>query len=604
MKTKINNRNQTATASGGTGPEYLSETDFLALAGHSPDAGDAVCPEGLLETLLRNSPDLIYAKDLQSRFVWFSNSFWNHFNLPGPEGLLGKTDFDLFTEEHARPAYEDEQEIIRTGRPIVGKLEKETYADGRVTWALTTKMPWRDNEGKIIGTVGISRNVTALKEAEDKVAYEQALFRTLLDNLPDHIYYKDVQSRFVHASRSKAEDALKHSTRLQALCTEKHGRHDNPPVKVSGELLAGLTDYDLFARENADQAYADEQEILRSGKPMIDKLEKFAHLDGKTSWFLCTKMPWRDAQGNLIGTFGISRDITALKQAELELDEAHRRLLDASRLAGMAEVASDVLHNVGNTLNSINVSCSVAVDHVKQCGAANLAKIPQLLQQNAGRLDHFLTADPQGKLIPEYLAALAHTFEDHQAFLLRELEVLRKHVEHVNQIVAMQQNYARVAGIEEIVDLVQLVEDAVHINAAALDRHTVKVRREFDPVPPTLADKHRILQILVNLIRNAKYALSDSEQPDKLLTLRVRCHGQNQVQIQVLDNGVGIPAENLTRIFNHGFTTRRDGHGFGLHSGSLAARELGGSLTAHSDGPGKGATFTLLLPIKSQPAPP
>jgi len=155
-----------------------------------------------------------------------------------------------------------------------------------------------------------------------------------------------------------------------------------------------------------------------------------------------------------------------------------------------------------------------------------------------------------------------------------------------------------VSGVVESVTPVQLVEDALHINAAALARHDVHLRRDFEATPPIQTDKHKVLQILVNLIRNAKYATDESPQPDKLMTIKIGSDTGGSVKIQVTDNGVGIPAENLTRIFAHGFTTRRNGHGFGLHSSALAVRELGGSLQAHSDGPGQGATFTLWLPGK------
>ena len=133
------------------------------------------------------------------------------------------------------------------------------------------------------------------------------------------------------------------------------------------------------------------------------------------------------------------------------------------------------------------------------------------------------------------------------------------------------------------------------MNEGALSRHDVEVIREFETVPPLNVEKHKILQILVNLLRNAKHACQDSGRADKRMTVRV-ANGDGRIRISVMDNGVGIPPENLTRIFNHGFTTRKDGHGFGLHSGALAAKEMGGSLTVHSDGPGQGAAFTLELP--------
>ena len=160
----------------------------------------------------------------------------------------------------------------------------------------------------------------------------------------------------------------------------------------------------------------------------------------------------------------------------------------------------------------------------------------------------------------------------------------------------MQQSYARVVGVVESLPVVDLVEDALRLNAGAMERHRVQVIREYFEVPPILVDKHKVLQILVNLIRNAKYALDDRGHSDKRLILQVGLNGNNMVKISVIDNGIGIPPQNLTRIFEHGFTTRKEGHGFGLHNGALAAKELGGALRAHSDGPGKGATFTLELP--------
>lgn len=160
----------------------------------------------------------------------------------------------------------------------------------------------------------------------------------------------------------------------------------------------------------------------------------------------------------------------------------------------------------------------------------------------------------------------------------------------------MQQNYARTSGILEPIQVADLVEDAARMNTGAMARHNVKVVREFKEIAPILTEKHKVLQILVNLIRNAKYACDDSGRDDKQVTLRIT-NGDGRIKISVIDNGVGIPPENLTRIFNHGFTTKKDGHGFGLHSGALAAKELGGALMAFSEGTGRGATFTLELPV-------
>jgi signal transduction histidine kinase len=328
---------------------------------------------------------------------------------------------------------------------------------------------------------------------------------------------------------------------------------------------------------------------------LLDKVEKEFFKDGRVTWALTSKMPLRNQDGQIIGTFGISKDITAIKEAEAKLDQVHKQLLETSRQAGMAEIATNILHNVGNVLNSVNVSASLVVDSAKKSKAANLGKVVAMLREHEHDLGAFITSDPKGKQLPIYLAQLSdHLLADQKA-TVEELDSLLKNIEHIKDIVSVQQDYARVSGITELINIGELVEDSLRMNVGTLDRHRVEVVREFEDVPLINIDKHKVLQILVNLIRNAKHACQDSTRTDKRLTVRVT-DGDGRIKISVIDNGIGIPPENLTRIFNHGFTTRKGGHGFGLHTGALAAKEMGGTLTVHSDGPGQGATFTLELP--------
>jgi signal transduction histidine kinase/HAMP domain-containing protein len=294
----------------------------------------------------------------------------------------------------------------------------------------------------------------------------------------------------------------------------------------------------------------------------------------------------------------LERQMLAKEKANAELAETQQRLIQISRMAGMAEVATGVLHNVGNVLNSVNVSCTLSIDCLKQSKLANLGKVVGMLDRCGSNLDEFLTQDPKGRQIPGYLASLAPVLMEEQALMLKELHSLREKIDHIKEIVAMQQSYAMVSGVTETLLVSQLVEDSLKLNHSALARHRIRVHRQFEELPPANLEKHKILQILLNLIRNAKHAMQDAEDRPRELTLRVFSPRPDRVAIQVIDTGVGIPAENLTRIFAHGFTTRKDGHGFGLHSGALAARELGGSLLAESPGPNLGATFTLELPFE------
>jgi signal transduction histidine kinase len=290
--------------------------------------------------------------------------------------------------------------------------------------------------------------------------------------------------------------------------------------------------------------------------------------------------------------------LARLDERTREVEKTHGELLLASRQAGMAEIATNVLHNIGNVLNSVNISASLVADSVKKSKAANLAKVAAMLREHAHDLGAFITADAKGKQLPAYLSQLSEQLLADQQSAVAELGALVKNIEHIKDIVAMQQSYARVSGVRETIDIRELVEDSLRMNESALGRHRVEVVRDFERVPAMNAEKHKILQILVNLIRNAKYACDDSQRADKRMTVRVT-DGDGRVKISVIDNGVGIPPENMTRIFSHGFTTRKDGHGFGLHSGALAAQEMGGSLNAQSEGTGHGATFTLDLPCNA-----
>jgi len=300
----------------------------------------------------------------------------------------------------------------------------------------------------------------------------------------------------------------------------------------------------------------------------------------------------------------LENQIAESKRMQLEIDRVHRELLLTSRQAGMAEVATSVLHNVGNVLNSVNVSASVVTDRVKQSRQAAVARVATMLQAHAGNLGEFIEHDPKGRMLPSFLSQLAEHLALEQAATLEELAGLSKNVQHINDIVATQQTYAKVYGVVEKVRVADLMNDALRMNESSLLRHDVQIERDYAHAPAEITvDRHKVIQILVNLVSNAKHACQASAAPKKKVALRVS-NGGDTIRIAVCDNGVGIAPENLTRVFSHGFTTKKNGHGFGLHSGALAAKELGGTLTVQSEGPGKGAQFTLELPLEPKTKPP
>ncbi len=296
----------------------------------------------------------------------------------------------------------------------------------------------------------------------------------------------------------------------------------------------------------------------------------------------------------------LANDVTERNRAQRQLEELHKKLVETSRQAGMAEVATGVLHNVGNVLNSVNVTATLLAENARQTKTASVRRIAELLDANKGDLPRFFSNSGKGALLPGYLASLAQQLDTEQATRLSEAEQLKKNVAHIKDIVAMQQSYAKVSSVLEQHTPESLVKEALRMAETELQRDHVTVRSECpDTLPEVHTDRHKVLQILINLINNARQAMSETHQPERLLTITAAKIGDNFVRIAVQDHGCGIAPENLTRIFNHGFTTKNNGHGFGLHASANAAKEVGGNLSASSDGLGLGAVFTLDLPAKT-----
>jgi PAS domain S-box-containing protein len=532
-----------------------------------------------LSRAVEQSPASIVITDRRGRIEYVNPKFCQVTGYTAEEAR-GQNPRLLKSGEMTPEGYRELWETILGGREWHGEFHNKKK-DGELYREFASISPIVDDAGQITHFVAVKEDITQRKRVEAELARERDLLATLLENTPDAIYFKDLQSRFVRCSHS-----FKNLFKV---------------TNLSGVL--GKTDFDFFTEGHARPAYEDEQEIIRTGKPLIGKREQETHSDGRVTWALTCKMPWRDKDGHIIGTFGISKDVTAMQEAETRLEAMHRQLVEASRHAGMAEVATDILHNVGNVLNSVNVASSCATDLLRHSKVSTLAKLAELLRQHEADWSAFATTDPRGRQLPKFLTQLTECLLAERAAALQEFGHLQKNIDHIKDIVVTQQAYAKVSGVTQTVPPSELVRDALHMNASSLARHDVQVTQDFAPTPPVTVDKHKVLGILVNLIHNAKYACDESRRSDKHLTVRV-ANGEGRIKISVTDNGVGILPENLVRIFSHGFTTRKNGHGFGLHSAALAARELGGSLTVHSAGPGKGAAFTLELPADTSTSNP
>jgi PAS domain S-box-containing protein len=377
-------------------------------------------------------------------------------------------------------------------------------------------------------------SIAERKKAEEKLR----LFRNLIERSNDCIFAVEPKwGRFLDVN-NRACDSLGYTRK---------------------ELLNMMTIKDIEVSIPDDSYWQKQIEKLKDKKDIV-KQGRYKRKDG-SMFFVETSLQLvsQEKQDYIIA---IARDITERKRAEAKLKTAQEKLLETAREVGMAEVATGVLHNVGNVLNSVSVTAESIQKRVRNSKISYLSDVVGLFEEHAGKLGAFMTNEERGKKIPAFLANLSKELIDEQERYLEALEELTKHVQHVGDIIQLQQSHSKTKGLIEPTSIEEIVEDTLKINAEMITRNRVEIKREIPDLPTLLLDRHKVLQILTNLISNAIYALSKSNHDDKILKIQVKEQKNGHLRIDVCDNGIGIPKENLTRIFEHGFTTKKQGNGF------------------------------------------
>ena len=529
--------------------------------------------EARLKTLMASSVDPLLTIDAQGIVQSASDSVETVFGWP-PQELIGQNIKVLMPE----PYHSEHDGYLARRReggtlPLQWKSRELPAVRRDGTVVQIALMIWQvdlpdQSEPLFMGTV---RDITERKQTEAALIR----FRSALDASPDGVFLIDrKQMRFVDMNETACASIGYSRDELFTM-----GPQDIKPQMTKQELARRF-----------DEIIASEEQM-----GVIETVQRCK--DGSTFPVEVFLRALETDDGTIL--IASVRDISDRKRNEKELESLHRQLVGAARKAGNAEVATSVLHNVGNVLNSVNVSAGLVRDKIRGAGVSDLTKVVSSMEQHLDDLGTYLTQDERGKHLPRFLIHLGGQMVANEETILEEVDLLIGNIDHIKTIVATQQSYASgISGLIEEVSLVELLEDAIHINRASMKRHSVTVVRQLDDVGPVLVDKQKLLQVVVNLISNAKYACIESGNEPKQLTVSLHRSGEDRVRIEVRDNGMGIAPENLTRVFAHGFTTRKEGHGFGLHSAALAAKELDGSLTADSDGVGNGATFTLELPYQ------
>ncbi len=536
----------------------------------------------LLTNVINASPDFIIVKDRNLRTILCNETLSRAIGKQ-PEELYGKTDIENgwpYEQVKGNPSksirgFEADDREALAGKTIRNPSDPANVGN-EVFYFDTLKVPLRDTEGTIIGVLGISRDVTKRRRAEE----EREKLDALIQNSADFIGMATLKGKPFYLNRAGRE--------LVGL---------EPDQDVSCITLAELFDDDTAALLKNTAIPASFAVGQWTGEGKLRHLTTRALVPVHIHSFLV-----RDSKTHEpICLATVQRNISDIKDSEHKLELTNRELVKVSRQAGMAEIAANVLHNVGNVLNSVNASAELVSSTLRSSRARGLTQATRLMDEHAADLGDFLTLDEKGRLLPGYLKGIAQALAQEQQGMVAELAHLSQSIDHIKSVVASQQSHAVGSGLIEPVQICELAEEALRMSGDSLARHRVTVVREFAQIPVARVDRARVLQILVNLISNAKNAMEEMPAPRRL-TLRVHLAAGSRLRIQVTDDGEGIPAQNLTRIFVHGFTTRKSGHGFGLHSCALAARQMGGTLSAHSDGAGRGATFTLELPFDTAQA--
>lgn len=293
------------------------------------------------------------------------------------------------------------------------------------------------------------------------------------------------------------------------------------------------------------------------------------------------------------------RERTAQLESTIEeLRDTQSQLTDVAHRAGMAEVATGVLHNVGNVLNSVNISVALLTDQIRRSKLSDLESFTQRLADKRDELPTFLSSADRATRLVEFLEKVGSRLSGEHADILSEIESLAHKVEHIKGIINAQQAYARQMPFHEKVQLHQLFADVIKLHNESLQKHDIDIRVEADDLPSVMVEKAKLLQVIENLIKNAIESIVQNRSSEREVRVVARLLTEQMVQIAVSDTGGGIHPDARDKLFRYGFTTKPNGNGFGLHASALAVSNAGGRMYVESEGIGQGATFFIELPLE------
>ena len=494
----------------------------------------------VLRTLIDNLPDVIYVKDLEGCKVLANVADLRNMGKQSEAEVLGKNDFEIFPEEIARKFIEDDQQVIKTGKPVLNREEYFIDSNGEKKWLLTTKLPLRDENGDITGLLGIGRDITEMVQTHEVLQKEKNLLRTLIDNLPDLIFFKDTKGHYM----------LNNSAHLKYLGAK------------SQEEVLGKTTFDFNPIEIAEQYFQEEMKIIQNGNPLVEKEEMILYPElGERLCHLTNKIPIKDNEGEIIGIVGVSHNITnrkkadeAIKKAYEELEKTNTDLKKANKVKG--QFLANMSHEIRTPLNAIIGMTGLLMD----------------TQLNSEQRDFAETIYNSGDI----LLALINDILDFSKIEAQKIE-LEKQPFDVRHCVEEALDLIASKAADKDIELVYSIDDGLLTNV--------------------VGDVTRVRQILVNLLSNS-IKFTEKGEVEVSVSGQLRDHYIYQLHFSVRDTGIGIPVDRQDKVFQSftqvdASTTRKfGGTGLGLTISKKLSELMGGAMWVESAGiPGEGTTF-------------
>jgi PAS domain S-box-containing protein len=581
----------------------------------------------LLENLIDSVQDLIFYKDLESRYIGCNSAFAKFLRIK-KEDIIFKTDDDFYSESYVKEFQESDTKIIKHGIKFRNE-DQQLSADNRIVVYDTVKTPIYDKNNEIKGIIGISREITNIRESEKALKRRDSILNGIASIAESFLIssLEDLTFRTMLEILGKSSNANR--TYIFRNSTDEN---KNELISLIDEWNIGEVESRLFDPQYQNTTLnsiglGQFEPELRSGNVVDDYISnlstkgneffKIGDVEyiilipifvGKEWWGILgldksePELVWTSIEIDAVKTAGTILGATLLRQrSEKTLAQIQEDLLETAHRAGMAEIATNILHNVGNVLNTATTASVTIREIVENSKLDTLSKLADLIRENINDFENFICNDKRGKEFPEFTIILTTILLEEREKIHKTLDKLAKSHDHIRQVISLQQSYAGTSGMNTSEEIPSLVEDVIQLLDDSLSRFNIKFKLTISKdLPEVAVDRHKLMQILINLIKNARDALKDMSGIDREIAVDIGINENKQLMIEVNDNGHGMSEEDLKSIFDYGFTTKERGHGYGLHGSINYAHEMGGELLGYSDGIGQGAKFKLILPKREE----